>query len=530
MWEKLKKLHENNRQRAILQLFSDAHRSEGFSILCDGVLFDYAKTNLDPEQREALIALAREQGVEGRRDEMLRGEVVNTVEGRAAWHTALRDLTGTLEDRRLDKSRETLVRLQAFARNLRSGAFQGEGGKITDVVNIGIGGSDLGPAMAYQALTPYADGPRCHFVSNVDGADLMDAVRDLNPQTTLVIVASKSFSTKETLMNAQAALRWMQGGCDNPMRQFVALSTALDKTEAFGIPAENVFGFESWVGGRYSVWGPIGLALMLSVGPEDFDAFLDGGRSMDQHFAQAPLEQNMPVMLALVGLWHQKICGFATRAVIPYEQRLQRLPAYLQQLEMESNGKGVGADGNRLPHGGGPVVWGEPGTNSQHAFFQLVHQGHDIVPVEFLVGVNGHEPDLADHHRTLVAGCLAQSESLMRGRSLEEARAIMIDDGVPAPEAERLAPHRQFDGNRPSTTLMYPKLTPYVLGQIIALYEHRVFVEGIVLGLNSFDQWGVALGKEMATALVPAMSDNPIPEDVSASTRHLIRYFRETSE
>lgn len=534
MWSDLRNSRVKTAQRQISELFGDPERAVEFSVSADGLLFDYSKTNLDHDQRAALIGLASE--VPERRRAMFAGEKVNQTEDRAVLHTTLRcvedvpDGPPVLVDGVdvVADARRVYQRMRAFARDLRSGAWQGEGGNITDVINIGIGGSDLGPAMVTLALGPYGDGPKCHFVSNVDGADLKEALQGLNPKTTLVIVASKTFTTNETMMNARTALRWMQTECKNPLRQFVAISSALHEAEAFGVAQENVFGFGNWVGGRYSVWGPIGLSLMLSIGPGDFTGFLRGAQSMDRHFRTAPMDQNMPVMLALVGLWHQKVCGYATRAVVPYEQRLQYLPSYLQQLEMESNGKGVGMDGKPLPDGGGPVVWGETGTNGQHAFFQLLHQGKDIVPVEFLVGAEGHEPDTVNHHEALVASCLAQSEALLRGRSPEKSRKMLIEEGYSEADVEKLAPHKVFSGSRPSTTLAYPKLTPFVLGQVIALYEHRVFVEGVVIGLNSFDQWGVELGKELASELIPAVTGQTIPSSASASTQQLLSYMHAT--
>jgi glucose-6-phosphate isomerase len=416
--------------------------------------------------------------------------------------------------------------MTAFAADVRSGRFRGQGGRITDIVNIGIGGSDLGPAMACLALAPFADGPRAHFVSNVDGAHVHDVLKGLAPETTLVIVASKTFTTIETMTNAETARRWMAGRVADAGAQFAAVSTATDRTAAFGIDGARVFGFEDWVGGRYSMWGPIGLSLMIAIGPENFGQFLKGGAAMDAHFRETPFADNLPVLLALVGLWHNQIEGHATRAVLPYDQRLSRLPAYLQQLEMESNGKRVAMDGTDLALHSGPVVWGEPGTNGQHAFYQLIHQGTRIVPCEFLLAREGHEPDLAHQHRLLMANCLAQSEALMRGRSLDEARAIMAKKGLAGAELERQARHRVFPGNRPSTTLLYPKLTPFVLGQIIALYEHRVFVEGVILGINSYDQWGVELGKELALALQPVLEGREGTGAKDGSTAMLVDYLR----
>jgi glucose-6-phosphate isomerase len=342
----------------------------------------------------------------------------------------------------------------------------------------------------------------------------------------LVIVASKTFTTIETMTNADTARRWMAGKVANPAAQFAAVSTAGDKTAAYGIDPARVFGFEDWVGGRYSMWGPIGLSLMIAIGPETFDQFLAGARAMDRHFLSAPFLQNMPVMLALVGIWHNQLCGHATRAVLPYDQRLSRLPAYLQQLEMESNGKRVAIDGSDLPTHSGPVVWGEPGTNGQHAFYQLIHQGTRVIPCEFLVARHGHEPDLAHQHLLLVSNCLAQAEALLRGRSLDEARAIMARRGLTGTELETQARHRVFPGNRPSTVLAYDRLTPFTLGQIIALYEHRVFVEGAILGINSYDQWGVELGKELALALQPVLEGKSGTDGKDASTAALVAFLR----
>ncbi len=529
MFETLKTQHAAIKDRKILDLFDAQNdRAADFSVALGDLHLDYSKTQIDTDIRAALLDLANTRGVSAYRDAMFAGQPINDTEGRAVLHTALRDPDGAPlmvdgADIRPDL-RATLDRMNDIATRIRSGAFTGEGGTITDVVNIGIGGSDLGPAMATLALAPYHDGPRCHFVSNVDGADINDKLQDLDPKTTLVIVASKTFTTIETMTNAQTARDWMvQGGGDSG-KQFLALSTAEDKTAAFGIPAEQVFGFEDWVGGRYSMWGPIGLSLMIAVGPENFAAFLAGGKAMDDHFCTATGADNMPLMLALVGLWHHQICGHPSRAVLPYDQRLSRLAAYFQQLEMESNGKSVAMDGSSLDYVSGPIVWGEPGTNGQHAFYQLIHQGTGVVPCEFMVAAKGHEPDLHHHHQLLVANCLAQSEALMCGRSLDTARDMMAAKGLSGDELERQARHRVFAGNRPSTTLIYPQLTPHVLGQIIALYEHRVFVEGAILGLNSYDQWGVELGKELASSLAPLIKGDVSATDKDGSTAALLDY------
>ena len=515
--------------RRIDALFAGGGRAEAFSARMGDLLFDYSKTNIDDEGRALLIELALRAGVAERRDAMFAGEKINESEGRAVLHTALRNLDGgpvTVDGEDvMPQVRETLARMEGFAADVREGRFTGAGGPITDVVNIGIGGSDLGPAMAVQALAPYHDGPRCHFVSNVDGAHVTDLLRPLDPTTTLVIVASKTFTTIETMTNAATARAWMGEKVSQPAAQFAALSSALAETETFGIDASRVFGFADWVGGRYSMWGPIGLSLMIAVGPEAFRAFLRGAQAMDTHFRAASFAENLPVLLALVGVWHRQVLGYPTRAVLPYEQRLARLPAYLQQLEMESNGKRVQRDGAPVARPTGPIVWGEPGTNGQHAFYQMIHQGTDVIPAEFMVGAAGHEADLAHQHDLLVANCLAQSQALMAGRSPDEARAMMAAQGLTGEKLEREAAARVFPGNRPSTTLVYPLLTPEVLGQIVALYEHRVFVEGVILGINSFDQWGVELGKALAKELLPVV-EGAAAAETGSSTALLARYLR----
>jgi glucose-6-phosphate isomerase len=530
-WNRLKTVAAKSAETPILDRFADKNRAADFSVTAGDLLFDYSKTTMDTRARDLLIAMYDEAGVAKRRDAMFAGEKINETEGRAVLHTALRNLDGAVQvdgEDVMPGVRNTLSLMETFADGVRDGSITPKGGhRFSDVVNIGIGGSDLGPAMATLAMAPYHDGPRIHYVSNVDGAHINDTLIGLDPTSTLVIVASKTFTTIETMTNAETARDWIAAkvGTDRVGDHFAALSTAADKTAAFGIAPDRVFGFEDWVGGRYSMWGPIGLALMIAIGPEAFRAFLAGGAAMDDHFRAAKPTENIPVMLALTGIWHNQGLGYATRAVLPYEQRLTRLPAYLQQLEMESNGKRVSMDGKDLPVNSGPVVWGEPGTNGQHAFYQLIHQGTRVVPCEFMVGAEGHEPELAHQHRLLIANCLAQSEALMRGRSLDEARALMKGK-FEGDELDRQARHRVFPGDRPSTTLVYPKLTPFVLGQIIALYEHRVFVEGAMLGINSYDQWGVELGKELAKALEPVVAGEQSADGKDQSTAQLVRFVQ----
>jgi glucose-6-phosphate isomerase len=508
---------------------SDPERFRRFSLTLDDMLLDWSKCAVTAETMELLVQLADAAHVSERRAAMFAGDKINVTEDRAVLHTALRNpaASGVKVDG-VDVMPEVHAVLDAmavFAEGVRSGKIAGAAGSaITDIVNIGIGGSDLGPAMATLALAPYHDGPRAHFVSNVDGAHIHDTLKPLQPETTLFIIASKTFTTVETMTNAQTARKWVQDalGPDAVKHQFCAVSTALDKVAAFGIQPDRVFGFWDWVGGRYSLWSAIGLPIMIAVGADNFRRFLAGAHVMDRHFATAAPLENLPFVLGLVGYWHRVVCGFPTRAVIPYDQRLARLPAYLQQLDMESNGKRVTVSGAPVSTPTGPVVWGEPGTNGQHAFFQLLHQGTDIIPVEFMVAAQGHEPELREHHDLLIANCLAQSEALMRGRTLEEARRQMLTKGMPAAEVDRVAPHRVFPGNRPSVTLLYRKLDPETLGRVIALYEHRVFVEAQLFGINAFDQWGVELGKELATALLPVVEGKEEPNSHDSSTAGLV--------
>ena len=511
---------------------SDPARFAAFSLGLGDLLLDWSKTAVTAETMDLLRRLALAAEIEGRRAAMFSGEKINVTEGRAVLHTVLRDASSdsvVLDGADVIKDvQAVLAAMEGFADAVRSGEASGATGKpITDIVNIGIGGSDLGPAMATLALAPYHDGPRAHYVSNVDGAHIADTLKDLNPETTLFIVASKTFTTIETMTNAATARVWVEAalGKEAVARHFAAVSTALDKVAAFGIAPDRVFGFWDWVGGRYSLWSAIGLPVMIAVGPKNFRAFLAGAHAMDRHFQSAPLLENIPVVMGLVGYWHRVICGYPSRAVIPYDQRLARLPAYLQQLDMESNGKSVTLDGKPVSTPTGPVVWGEPGTNGQHAFFQLLHQGTDVIPIEFLAAAEGHEPELRHHHNLLLANCLAQSQALMKGRTLDEATAQMRAKGRSEAEIDRIAPHRVFSGNRPSVTLLYRKLDPETLGRLIALYEHRVFVEAQLFDINAFDQWGVELGKELATDLLPIVQGKTETGSSDASTTGLVRHI-----
>ncbi len=511
---------------------ADSERFSRFSASDGDLLLDWSKCAVDARTMELLEDLAKAADVEGRRAAMFSGKHINVTEDRAVLHTALRNLDGkglTVDGQDIQADvLSVLAAMEAFADAVRSGRASGASGKkITDIVNIGIGGSDLGPAMATLALAPYHDGPRTHYVSNIDSAHIHDTLKGRSAETTLFISASKTFTTVETMTNAATARKWVAKALGEAAvsKHFAAVSTALDLVAKFGIEKDRVFGFWDWVGGRYSVWGAIGLSVMIAVGPSNFRAFLGGAHEMDEHFRTTPVAKNLPMLLGLVGWWHRVVCQYPARAVIPYDQRLSRLPAYLQQLDMESNGKSVTLESEAVTTPTGPLVWGEPGTNGQHAFFQLLHQGTDIIPIEFLAAAIGHEPGLKHHHDLLLANVLAQSEALMKGRTLEEARTQMLAKGMKPEEVDKVAPHRVFSGNRPSMTILYRKLDPRTLGRLIALYEHRVFVEGTLYDINSFDQWGVELGKELATSLLPVVEGKESAAKRDASTAGLVAHI-----
>ncbi|RXF75017.1 glucose-6-phosphate isomerase [Hansschlegelia zhihuaiae] len=515
------------------ELFAaDPHRFGRFSVALDDLLYDFSKTHVTADTLGLLIKLARACDVEGRRDAMFAGEKINTTEGRAVLHTALRAPAGAkiVVDGR-DVMPEVLAeRAKAadFAEAVRSGALVGATGeRFTDIVNIGIGGSDLGPAMAALALSPYAqEGLKGHFVSNVDGAHIADTLQGLDPARTLVLVASKTFTTLETMANARAARAWLVEalGEEAVAAHFAAISTNTEAVSAFGMDTERMFRFWDWVGGRYSLWSVIGLSFEILIGADNFQAFLDGAYEVDEHFRQAPLEKNIPALMGMVGVWHRNVCGWPSHAVLPYDQRLARFPAYLQQLDMESNGKSVTRDGSAVTSRTGPVVWGEPGTNGQHAFYQLLHQGTDVVPADILMAAVPHE-QVGDQHAMLLANALAQGEAFMRGRTTEEAAEILRKSGKHEAEALRLAPHKTFPGSRPTCAIAYRMLDPRTLGQLIALYEHKVFVQGTIWGINSFDQWGVELGKELASRLIPVVKGEVATDGLDGSTKGLVEHL-----
>jgi glucose-6-phosphate isomerase len=534
-WRALAEHHREVVGRHLRDLFAeDPARGEELTCRAGDLYLDYSKNRLTRETIRLLVALAERAGLRERTEAMIRGEHINTAEDRAVLHVALRDpATSGLEvdgqDVRHDVH-EVLDRMADFAERVRSGAWTGHTGeRIRTVVNIGIGGSDLGPAMAYLALRDYSDRSLAfRFVSNIDPTDLAEATRDLDPATTLFIVASKTFTTQETLTNATEARRWLLeglGGDETAVaKHFVAVSTNAEKVAAFGIDTANMFGFWDWVGGRYSFTSAIGLSLMVAIGPENYRDLLDGFHTVDEHFRTAPYEENLPALLGLISVWYIDFFGTQTQAVLPYSQYLSRFPAYLQQLCMESNGKSVRLDGTPVDVPTGEIVWGEPGTNGQHAFYQLLHQGTVLVPADFLAFVQpndlSHDRGLDKMHDLFLSNFLAQPRALAFGKTAEEVAA----EGTPAD----VVPHKVMPGNHPSNAIVAPKLTPNTLGQLVATYEHRVFTQGVVWGINPFDQWGVELGKVMANQLAPKLQSEDAPEyDSDPSTNALVRYLRE---
>jgi len=526
-WKRLESHHDEVAATHLRQLFAeDPGRGERLRAEGAGLLLDYSKHRVTGETLELLIDLARERGVPERRDAMLSGQKINSTEGRAVLHTALRAprSASIMVDGHdvVPDVHEVRGRMAAFARRVRDRSWLGGAdAPITNIVNIGIGGSDLGPVMAHEALKHYSDrGLVLRFVSNVDGTDFVEATRDLDPARTLFIVSSKTFTTLETMANARSARRWVVDavGEEAVARHFVAVSTNAEQVEAFGIDIDNMFGFWDWVGGRYSMDSAIGLSTMIAIGPEGYDELLSGFRAMDEHFATAPLEQNLPVLMGMLGVWYADFFGCQTVAVLPYDQYLKRFPAYLQQLTMESNGKHVTLDGRTVDYQTGPVYWGEPGTNGQHSFYQLIHQGTVLVPCD-LIGFCQPLNPLDGHHDLLMANVFAQGEALAFGKTADEVPA----EGV----AAELVPHRVFEGNRPTSTILADRLTPAVLGSLVALYEHLVFTQSAVWDINAFDQWGVELGKVLAQRIVPELAEDDPDLRHDSSTSALIRRYRE---
>ena len=543
-WSHLAALAARPQARAIRALFAaDPERARRFAAHQGDLTLDFSKTAIDGTALVALLDLAHAADLNGFRTRLFAGAAVNPTEGRAAMHMALRshaadDMHAALPggiDAASHLAAHERDRMRDFVTAVHDGRLRGATGEMFDtVVNIGIGGSDLGPLMATEALTMARGGRmQARFLSNVDGNGMAVLARTLDPARTLILVASKSFTTEETAMNAAAARAWIAGalGEDAVGAHFAALSTNLPAVAKFGIAADRVFGFRDWVGGRFSLWSPVGLAIALAAGWDQFQAMLDGGRAMDAHFRDADFADNLPVLLALVGIWHVNLMGYGQHCVLAYDDRLRRFPAFLQQLEMESNGKSVGLDGQPVAHATAPVIFGEPGTNAQHSFMQLVHQGTGIVPIDFILAAEpDHDrPDLTEPgaHRMLAANAFAQAAALLRGKTSDEAAAEMRASGMPETDIARLAPHRSFSGNRPSTTILFRRLDAFTLGRLIALYEHKVAVQGWLWGIDSFDQWGVELGKILARAILPSLQPGAPPADQDQSTTALIARFRE---
>ena len=524
-WEQLRGVHMRD-------LFAeDPQRARRLSAEVAGLHVDYSKHILIGETLDRLLALATAVDLPGWIARMFSGERINTTEHRAVLHIALRNRSNRPihvdgEDA-MPQVNAVLARMAALVEQIHSGQWRGYTGEpIRDVVNIGIGGSALGPKMVTAALTPYhrAAGPRVHFVSNVDGTHIAETLKGLDPARTLVIVASKTFTTQETMTNAHTARRWLVDALGDEAavaRHFLAVSTNAEQVAAFGIDTDNMLVFWDWVGGRYSLWSAIGLPIALAVGYERFVELLEGAHAMDEHFRRANLTENLPVLLGLIGVWYTNFVGAASHAVLPYDQYLRYLPAYLQQGDMESNGKHVTREGLAVTYPTGPIIWGEPGTDGQHAFFQLIHQGTQLIPADFIVPLRSHN-ERGDHHVKLLANCFAQTEALMRGRTEEEAKAAMLESGLDPARAAALAPHREFAGNRPTTTILVDQVTPRTLGALIALYEHRIFTQGVIWGINSFDQWGVELGKQLAGVILGELAGGEVTSRHDASTASLL--------
>ncbi len=509
----------------------DVRRFGKFSIQFNNILLDYSKNRITDETMPLLIALATSRDLKAWIDKMFTGQKINITEGRAVLHVALRNRSNRPimvdgKDVMPDVNR-VLEQMKTFCHNVRSGAWKGYTGKaITDVVNIGIGGSDLGPVMATEALKPYAGNLKVHFVSNVDGTHIAETLKKVNPETVLFIVASKTFTTQETMANAESAKAWFLKAAKDPSavaRHFVALSTNAKAVKDFGIDTANMFEFWDWVGGRYSMWSAIGLPIALYIGFDNFVEFLTGAHEMDNHFSTAPLEKNLPVILALLGVWYNNFFGAQSMAILPYDQYMHRFAAYFQQGDMESNGKYITRDGTRVDYQTGPIIWGEPGTNGQHAFYQLIHQGTKLIPCDFLAPVQTQNPlppnTIGEHHAMLLSNFFAQTEALAFGKTREQ----VIKDGT---TDSNLIPHKIFEGNRPTNSIFFKKLTPRVLGSLVAMYEHKIFVQGIIWNINSYDQWGVQLGKVLAGVILPELEDAEPVTSHDSSTNGLINFYK----
>lgn len=541
VWKALESHHIKIASKHMREMFSeDKGRFERFSLRWrpndgDELLLDYSKNRVTAETMELLFNLARRAEVESWRTKMCHGEKINFTEHRAVLHTALRNRSGrpvSVDGKDvMPEVNAVLSHMKEFTEAVRGGTWKGYTGRtITDVVNIGIGGSDLGPVMVTEALIPYGSpGLLVHFVSNIDGTHLSEVLKKVDPETVLFLIASKTFTTQETMTNAESARKWFLASAKDEAhiaKHFVALSTNTKEVVKFGIDSKNMFEFWDWVGGRYSLWSAIGLSIALYIGFDRFEELLAGAHEMDEHFFSSPLEKNIPVILGLLGVWYNNFFGAETQAILPYDQYLHRFPAYFQQGDMESNGKFVDRGGSVVNYSTGPVIWGEPGTNGQHAFYQLIHQGTKIIPADFIAPVESQNP-LGDHHRILLSNFFAQTEALMKGKTTEEAKKELQDAGLKQDEIVKLLPHKVFAGNRPTNSILVKKLTPRMLGSLIAMYEHKIFVQGIIWNINSFDQWGVELGKQLAKAILPELEGIENVTTHDSSTNGLMNYYKE---
>ncbi|MBC8556056.1 MAG: glucose-6-phosphate isomerase [Candidatus Brocadiales bacterium] len=513
----------------------DPDRFKKYSIRFDGILVDYSKNIITEHTLKLLLKLTDDVGLRDALNKMFNGERINETEDRAVLHTALRNRINTLvcvnDKDVMPEVKTVLSKIKDFSEKIISGEWKGfTGKKITDIVNIGIGGSDLGPVMVTECLRPYAkEGLNVHFVSNVDGTHIIETLKPLNPESTLFLIASKTFTTQETMTNAFSAREWfLKCAKDHAYvaKHFVALSTNIEKVEEFGIDKDNMFVFWNWVGGRYSLWSAIGLSIACYIGYENYAELLQGAFEMDSHFRETPFERNIPVILALIGIWYNNFFSAQTEVILPYDQYMHRFPAYFQQGNMESNGKSVDRNGNTVNYQTGPIIWGEPGTNGQHAFYQLIHQGTKIIPADFLAPAISHN-QIGKHHNILLSNFFAQTEALLNGKTKEEVIEELKKDGKSDDEIQKLYPHKVFEGNRPTNSILFSKLTPKVLGSLIAMYEHKIFVQGVIWNIFSFDQWGVELGKQLAKRILPELSDDKRIDSHDSSTNGLINVFKE---
>jgi glucose-6-phosphate isomerase len=537
-WKKLEEHHKATSQFQMRELFkNDPDRFDRFSVKFNEILFDYSKNRITSETMSLLQALVREVELKHAIELMFAGEKINNTEGRAVLHVALRNRSNKPikvdgEDV-MPKINAVLGKMKKFCEEIRSGSWKGYTGKaITDIVNIGIGGSDLGPYMVTEALKPYGKkGLNVHFVSNVDGTHIVETLKKVKPETTLFIIASKTFTTQETLTNADSAKKWfLETAKDKKAvaKHFVALSTNVKDCVAFGIDQKNMFEFWDWVGGRYSLWSAIGLSIAVYIGFENFEELLTGAYEMDEHFRHTAFEKNIPVILALLGVWYNNFYEADSQAILPYDQYMHRFAAYFQQGDMESNGKRVTKDGKVVNYSTGPVIFGEPGTNGQHAFYQLIHQGTKLIPCDFLAPVQSQNP-ISDHHVKLMANFFAQPEAMMKGKTEAEAKAELEKEGLSGKALNELLPHKVFPGNIPTNSIFFKKLTPRVLGSLLAMYEHKIYVQGVIWNINSFDQWGVELGKQLAKRILPELVEKGKVTSHDSSTNGLINYFKENS-